>query len=251
MTPDVWDDAERLERYVGRWSRLVAREFVDWLGRAAGQPLARRRLRLRRAHRDPPRARRAGRGRRGRHVGGVRRVRRRAPDRSPRVVRRRRCAGPRPSRRVLRCRREQPRPQLPPRPRAGRRRDGARRQARRRRRRIRVGLRGRDAAHAPVLGRRRRARPRCGRPRRGPADGGVQPSRARGALLGRRPGRGRDARDRRAHRVCRLRRLLGAVRGRPGAGARLLRLAARGSPRRRSGSGFARRSPSRRTARYG
>ena len=31
MTPDVWDDAERLERYVGRWSRLVAREFVDWL----------------------------------------------------------------------------------------------------------------------------------------------------------------------------------------------------------------------------
>lgn len=32
MTPDVWDDAERLERYVGRWSRLVACEFVDWLG---------------------------------------------------------------------------------------------------------------------------------------------------------------------------------------------------------------------------
>jgi SAM-dependent methyltransferase len=29
---DVWDDAERLERYVGRWSRLVAREFVGWLG---------------------------------------------------------------------------------------------------------------------------------------------------------------------------------------------------------------------------
>jgi SAM-dependent methyltransferase len=31
VTPDVWDDAERLERYVGRWSRLVAREFVAWL----------------------------------------------------------------------------------------------------------------------------------------------------------------------------------------------------------------------------
>jgi SAM-dependent methyltransferase len=31
VTPDVWNDAERLERYVGRWSRLVAREFVDWL----------------------------------------------------------------------------------------------------------------------------------------------------------------------------------------------------------------------------
>jgi SAM-dependent methyltransferase len=33
---DVWDDAERLERYVGRWSRLVARAFVDWLGVPAG-----------------------------------------------------------------------------------------------------------------------------------------------------------------------------------------------------------------------
>jgi SAM-dependent methyltransferase len=31
MPADVWDNAERLERYVGRWSRLVAREFVDWL----------------------------------------------------------------------------------------------------------------------------------------------------------------------------------------------------------------------------
>jgi SAM-dependent methyltransferase len=31
MPADVWDDAERLERYVGRWSRLVAPEFVDWL----------------------------------------------------------------------------------------------------------------------------------------------------------------------------------------------------------------------------
>ena len=31
MPAEVWDDAERLERYVGRWSRLVAREFVAWL----------------------------------------------------------------------------------------------------------------------------------------------------------------------------------------------------------------------------
>jgi SAM-dependent methyltransferase len=31
VSPDVWDDADRLERYVGRWSRLVAREFVAWL----------------------------------------------------------------------------------------------------------------------------------------------------------------------------------------------------------------------------
>jgi SAM-dependent methyltransferase len=36
VTRDVWDDAERLERYVGRWSRVVAREFVDWLGVAPG-----------------------------------------------------------------------------------------------------------------------------------------------------------------------------------------------------------------------
>ncbi len=31
MPAEVWDNAERLERYVGRWSRLVAREFVVWL----------------------------------------------------------------------------------------------------------------------------------------------------------------------------------------------------------------------------
>jgi len=33
---EVWDNAERLERYVGRWSRLVAREFVAWLDVPAG-----------------------------------------------------------------------------------------------------------------------------------------------------------------------------------------------------------------------
>jgi SAM-dependent methyltransferase len=36
MPSEVWDNAERLERYVGRWSRLVAREFVAWLGVPAG-----------------------------------------------------------------------------------------------------------------------------------------------------------------------------------------------------------------------
>ena len=36
MSAEVWDDAERLERYVGRWSRLVAREFVAWLDVLAG-----------------------------------------------------------------------------------------------------------------------------------------------------------------------------------------------------------------------
>jgi SAM-dependent methyltransferase len=33
---EVWDNAERLERYVGRWSRLVAREFLAWLDVAPG-----------------------------------------------------------------------------------------------------------------------------------------------------------------------------------------------------------------------
>ena len=36
MPSEVWDNAERLERYVGRWSRLVAREFVAWLDVPAG-----------------------------------------------------------------------------------------------------------------------------------------------------------------------------------------------------------------------
>jgi len=31
MPAEVWENAESLERYVGRWSRLVAREFVTWL----------------------------------------------------------------------------------------------------------------------------------------------------------------------------------------------------------------------------
>lgn len=29
---DVWDDGQAYERYVGRWSRRVAAEFLDWLG---------------------------------------------------------------------------------------------------------------------------------------------------------------------------------------------------------------------------
>jgi ubiquinone/menaquinone biosynthesis C-methylase UbiE len=29
---DVWDSGDALERYVGRWSRLVARAFLQWLG---------------------------------------------------------------------------------------------------------------------------------------------------------------------------------------------------------------------------
>lgn len=34
---DTWERAEPLERYVGRWSRLVARELLRWLGIPAGR----------------------------------------------------------------------------------------------------------------------------------------------------------------------------------------------------------------------
>jgi SAM-dependent methyltransferase len=34
---ETWDRGEALERYVGRWSRLVAREFLGWLGVPPGR----------------------------------------------------------------------------------------------------------------------------------------------------------------------------------------------------------------------
>ena len=34
---DVWAAGDAYERYVGRWSRLVARDFVDWLGMPDGR----------------------------------------------------------------------------------------------------------------------------------------------------------------------------------------------------------------------
>jgi SAM-dependent methyltransferase len=34
---DVWASGDHYEPYVGRWSRLVARDFVDWLGVPAGK----------------------------------------------------------------------------------------------------------------------------------------------------------------------------------------------------------------------
>ena len=34
--PDRWSDGEAYERYIGRWSRLVAREFVAWLEQDQG-----------------------------------------------------------------------------------------------------------------------------------------------------------------------------------------------------------------------
>ena len=36
MPAEAWNNAEVLERYVGRWSRLVAREFLGWLDVARG-----------------------------------------------------------------------------------------------------------------------------------------------------------------------------------------------------------------------
>lgn len=36
MSADVWDDGAAYERYVGRWSRIVAAEFVKWLALPAG-----------------------------------------------------------------------------------------------------------------------------------------------------------------------------------------------------------------------
>lgn len=34
---EVWDSGDAYEPYVGRWSRLVAREFIDWLGVPPGR----------------------------------------------------------------------------------------------------------------------------------------------------------------------------------------------------------------------
>jgi SAM-dependent methyltransferase len=36
MTPDAWDDGVAYEGYVGRWSRLVAAQFVRWLAAPPG-----------------------------------------------------------------------------------------------------------------------------------------------------------------------------------------------------------------------
>lgn len=37
MSPDVWEAGEGYEPYVGRWSRVVARTFVDWVDVAPGK----------------------------------------------------------------------------------------------------------------------------------------------------------------------------------------------------------------------
>jgi SAM-dependent methyltransferase len=37
---EAWGSGDRYEQYVGRWSRVVAREFLAWLGLPSGQPWA-------------------------------------------------------------------------------------------------------------------------------------------------------------------------------------------------------------------
>jgi SAM-dependent methyltransferase len=36
MSPSAWTDAAAYERYVGQWSRIIAPQFVDWLGASPG-----------------------------------------------------------------------------------------------------------------------------------------------------------------------------------------------------------------------
>jgi SAM-dependent methyltransferase len=36
VSPDTWDDGSTYEAYVGRWSRIVARRFLQWLAVPAG-----------------------------------------------------------------------------------------------------------------------------------------------------------------------------------------------------------------------
>jgi len=37
MTTDTWEEGERYEQYIGRWSRPVARRFLAWLDAGAGR----------------------------------------------------------------------------------------------------------------------------------------------------------------------------------------------------------------------
>ena len=83
---DVWATGAGYQAYVGRWSRLVAREFLGWLGVPPTSRLAGRRLRHGRARRGDRRARSTARGAGGRSLRGVRRARPRAPRDGPRIA---------------------------------------------------------------------------------------------------------------------------------------------------------------------
>ena len=151
--PDVWASGDAYEPYVGRWSRLVAAEFVDWLDLpgdrrwldvgcgtgALSSVIAARCEPAEVLGVDPSEAvdRLGGGACRG-PSGPFRGRRRHAP-----------------ARRAVRRRRFRTRAQL--RPGRGRGRGGdARRHTAWLGRRLRVGLRRPDGAHASFLGRRRR-----------------------------------------------------------------------------------------------
>ena len=48
---DVFTQGDAYERFMGRWSRLVAPRFLEWLGSGSGVAVGRRRLRHRCAER--------------------------------------------------------------------------------------------------------------------------------------------------------------------------------------------------------
>ena len=233
MQADAWQDGDLYEPYVGRWSRVVASQFVDWLDVPSRRTMAGRGMRHRRALRDRPRPRRTDRGPRHRSVRRVREVRRAAPGR-PEVRgagRRRSIAAVR--RRVVRRGRLRVGAELHRR--SGRRGEGARagRGARRHRGRLRLGLRRRDADDALLLGRGEGHGSRGARTGRGRAvpgarvvEGARRSVRTRGAQ------RRAVTLDRHPHDLPGLRRLLGAVPRGPGTGAGVLRVARRKQARR-------------------
>ena len=215
MPADRWQDADAYERFIGRWSRRAADQFLAWLsvpagatwvdvgcgtGALAGQIVARTGSRAGHGRRSVSRVRRGG------ARPGHRARRRRSRSGRPTGCR------STPDRRTSSCRGSSSTscPTCPPRstrPRAS--------PAWRDRRRLRLGLRGADGAAAPVLGRGGRARPVGRGARRGSA---LSDRRARAAGDGvgrRRARRGPHRAARRPDPVRGLRRPVAAVHGRP------------------------------------
>ena len=154
---DVWAVGEGYERYVGRWSRLVAPELRARAWHSGGTKLARRRLRYRCAEPNDPAPRIACPRDRCRSVRRLARFRTCANHRPPRRIPPGRCAGDTRARRLIRRDRLRPRAEFHSGPGQGISRDAPRHAAGRHGRRLCVGLCRRDAAHASLLGRGRRA----------------------------------------------------------------------------------------------
>src|SRR5215217_5801974 len=224
---DSWDSGDGYETYVGRWSSLIAREFLGWLA----VPPGRRWLDTgcgTGAHAESILALAAP----GEVVGTdpspayvavardqvIRGLGSRSETRKP-------CKHPRwPSTRW-----SLDSPQL----RAGTRqsaiRDGARGAPGRRSRRLRLGLRRGHADDAPLLGRGGRPRPEGKRDGRRTTLYAVQPGTTERPLPDSWVKEGRGACYRRTDRLPRLRRLLVALPGRPGPRAGLRDVAERGA----------------------